>query len=63
MERKARIRSFFIPALILALAIGNYSRLPGNESVRPIQVASLIAIGMCLGILVRNLFALMRGRS
>jgi hypothetical protein len=48
---------------MLALSIGNYARLQGNENIRTIQVVSLIAIGMLLGILLRNVFGLFRKGS
>lgn len=56
MEHKARFRTFVLPALLLILSIGNYARLTGNEAVRPVQMLSLIVIGVFLGILLKSLF-------
>lgn len=44
------------------LSIGNYTRLTGNEMVRPVQMLSLVVIGVFLGILLKGLFDLLRQR-
>ncbi len=60
-DRKKKLRSFGIPLLIVTLATTNYSRLTGTENVRAIHIVTLIAIGMGLGILLRNLISYFRG--
>ena len=60
MDRKTRFRSFVLPSFLLALSIANFARLPGNENIRAIQMVSLIVIGVLLGILLRNLFGLVK---
>ena len=44
------------------LSMGNYARLTGNETVRPVQMISLVAIGICLGVLLKGLFEFLRQR-
>lgn len=53
-------KSTVLPAILLILAIGNYSRLEGNESIRTVQFLSIFAIGMLSGILIRELIARFR---
>lgn len=53
-------KNIVLPAILLILSIGNYSRLEGNESVRTIQFLSIFAIGMLSGILIRELIARFR---
>ena len=53
-------KSTVVPAILLILAIGNYSRLEGNESIRTVQFLSIFAIGVLSGILVREVLARFR---
>jgi hypothetical protein len=49
MQNKNRLP---IIAFMLVLAIGNFSRLKGNENIRPIQYISLLAIGGLITVLI-----------
>ncbi len=60
MDRKIIYRSFVLPGFFLVLAIINYMNLSGSELVRPILVLSLIAIGVILGVLLRNFFGFVK---
>ena len=57
MDRRQRNRSLLVPSIFLLLSIGNYARLGGTENIRAVQIVSLLAIGACAGILLRNLIA------
>ena len=53
MKNKNRIKRGFIMSLfIMVLSLGNYSRLTGTESIRPIHIVTLLACGMGIGIFV-----------
>ncbi len=52
MERRRRITI----AIILMLSIGNYTRLKGNENIRPIQFLSIFVIGVLSGLLINELY-------
>ena len=47
-------------AVMLLIAVLNYSRLSGNENIRTVQFLSIFTIGMLAGILVRGLIAKFR---
>jgi hypothetical protein len=60
MQNKNRLP---IIAVMLMLAIGNFSRLTGNENIRPIQYASLLAIGALVALLIQGVINKVRERS
>ena len=49
-------RSIVITAILLALSIGNYSRIISDGSIRTVEFLSVLAIGMLTGILLTQLF-------
>ncbi len=53
--------SFVIPVFVILVSLINYSRLTGTENIRAIHVVTLLAMGMGIGILLRNLIAYFRG--
>ncbi len=63
MEKKKRYRQFIIPFFVMALALGNYSRLSGTENIRAIHIVTLLTIGMAMGILLKNLFVHFRRKG
>jgi hypothetical protein len=46
-----------ILVIFLLLAVVNYSRIKGSETVRPILFLSILAIGILTGLLIRELAA------
>ena len=54
LERRKRFGAFIIPIFVIALGIGNYSRLTGTENIRAIHIVTLVTIGMAIGVLLRN---------
>ncbi|MBL0104547.1 MAG: hypothetical protein IPP51_12780 [Bacteroidetes bacterium] len=62
MDNKQKFRAIVLPALAIVFALGAYSRLDGTENIRPIHMVSLMAIGMAIGVLLRNVILLFRGR-
>lgn len=50
-----------IIAILLALSIGNYSRLPGSENIRAIEFASIWAIGALSALLIHGIIRKLRG--
>ncbi|MGV9013142.1 MAG: hypothetical protein ACOH13_11155 [Flavobacteriales bacterium] len=63
MKRTTIVRAVLFPVLMLVLAVVNYMNLVGSELVRPILVLSLVGIGVILGVLLRNIFGLVRKGS
>ena len=53
-------RPLLISSILLILAIFNYSRISGNETVRPIQFLSIFVIGMLSGVIIRDVIVLVR---
>jgi hypothetical protein len=62
MDKHQRIKAFILPALAIFLILGNYSHLAGTENIRTIHIVTLIALGMAIGILLRNVIAYLRGK-
>ncbi len=62
MDKKQRFLSLVFPALAIIFAFGAYSRLSGVENIRPIHMVTLLAMGMAIGVLLRNLILFFRGR-
>jgi hypothetical protein len=50
-------RPIAITAVFLMLSVLNYSRIKGNETVRPILFLSILAIGILTGLLIHQLAA------
>lgn len=50
-------RRSIILAVALLIAVGNYSRIVGNENIRTIQFLSIFVIGGLFSLLLRELFA------
>lgn len=44
-----------ILAILLALSIGNYSRLHGTEHITTIQFLSILAMGAFIGLLINSI--------
>ena len=50
-------------AVLLMLAIGNYSRLKGNDNIRAIQFVSILVIGVLAGLLISELSQRLKQRA
>jgi hypothetical protein len=50
-------RRSIILAVALMLAVGNYSRIAGNENIRTVQFLSVFAIGAISSLLLREIIA------
>ncbi len=48
-------RRSVILAVALLLAVGNYSRIVGNENIRTVQFLSVFAIGAISSLLLREI--------
>jgi hypothetical protein len=46
-------KMLLIVAVLLLITCGNFARLSGNETIRPIQYISLLTIGALLVVLIR----------
>jgi hypothetical protein len=53
----------FSPVFVAAVSFSVFLRSNGSEQVRPVQILTLIAIGMCLGIALVNLLTLLSAKS
>lgn len=42
-------------AVLFILSVGNFSRIQGNENIRPIQFLSIFVMGMLFGMLVKEI--------
>jgi hypothetical protein len=58
-----RRRFVFFPLFLGLLAFLSFLRTAGAERVRPVQIVSLIATGVCLGVGVAHLRAGFDARS
>lgn len=58
MEKKRRV----VMAVLLAITIGNYSRLAGNENVRVIQFLLIFVMGALSGLLINEFVTLFRSK-
>jgi hypothetical protein len=56
-------RLFFLPLFAAALAFFAFLRSEGSDNVRTVQVLSLIATGMGLGVALAHLKILLGARS
>lgn len=62
MNKRVTFGAFIFPVMMMVLIITFYSRLGGTENVKYIHIVTLIALGMTIGILVRNIIAYFFGR-
>jgi hypothetical protein len=58
-----KTRLFFLPLFAAALAFAAFVRSQGSESVRVVQMMSLIGTGMGLGVALAHLKFLLEARS
>jgi len=56
MDRQQKFKAFVFPGIIILLIIIIYSKLSGTENVKSIHLVTLIALGIGIGILLRNIF-------
>lgn len=56
MEKKRKI----IIAVLLLLSVMNFSRLTGNDNIRPIQFISIFVIGALTALLVNEFVTLFK---
>ena len=58
-----KIRLFFLPLFASVLAFSAFLRTDGADTVRTVQIVSLIAAGMGLGVALANLKFLLSAGS
>lgn len=58
MEKRRR----FIIAILLMLTIGDFTRLKGNETIRPIQFILIFLIGGLTALLVNEFVTLFKAK-
>jgi hypothetical protein len=58
MEKKRKI----ILAVLLMIAIGNYSRLAGGENIRTIQFISIFVMGALSSLLINEFVTLFKAK-
>jgi hypothetical protein len=63
MEITRLRRTLAISGLMAALSFGSFSRLPGNENIRTVQIVTLLACGIALGVFLVTAFSLFRERK
>jgi len=62
MKEKLR-RGMFMPLVASALGLIAFFRMPGSENVRAVQMLSLIAVGMGLGVALAHIKILLGMKS
>ncbi|HMI08084.1 MAG TPA: hypothetical protein VK528_11095 [Flavobacterium sp.] len=50
-------------AVILLIAIGNYSRMPDSESIRAVAFLSIFAIGALSAVVIREILGRIREKQ
>ena len=50
-------------AILLFIASMNFIRLKGNENIRAVQYLSLLAIGALAGLLLHEIFTMIRAKN
>lgn len=64
LKSKSRVkRAFAMSIFIFIISFGNYNRLTGTENIRPIHIASLLVIGMGIGIFIFTGVLMLRGND
>ncbi len=58
MEKKRRV----IIAVLLLLTVVNFTRLTGNENIRPIQFVSIFVIGALSALLINEFVILFKAK-
>ncbi len=58
-----RRRSIFFPLFLGVFTFFGFLRTPGADHVRPVQIATLIATGMCIGVALAHLIVQLNARS
>jgi hypothetical protein len=61
LTRKALVSAFAMPLMIGLVGLTNLMHQPRFESFRNVDVLQLLASGMCFGVALSALFALLRG--
>ncbi len=56
-------RKLLLPAFAIFLMTMTYYRLKGSECIRPIHIVTLIVLGAAIGILLTNIFSLIRNKK
>jgi hypothetical protein len=63
MNNKNRhLRTIAILFFVLAISFFNFLRLTGSECIRAIHVVTLLVCGMAIGLIISNLFAMLRSK-
>ncbi|MEO8412546.1 MAG: hypothetical protein ABI472_02760 [Ginsengibacter sp.] len=62
-NKNPHLRAMAISFFIVTISTFNFLRLTGSECIRAIHVVTLLVCGMAIGILLTNLFAMLRRRS
>lgn len=62
MKRK-RIRSIIISFVIIILSASNFYKAGGTETIKAVQIISLLVCGMAIGIFLMNLFGYFREKN
>ena len=61
--RRSPQKGILICLFVIALSLWNFSRLTGSECIRTIHIVTLLTAGAGIGVLIVNLFMLIRGKG
>jgi len=63
MENSRLKRTLAISGMLAAFSFGGFTRLSGSENIRAVQLVTLLACGIALGIFISTALALFRERK
>jgi len=61
--RKSRIRPIIISLVIIVLSFYNFYRAGGAETIKTVQIISLLVCGMAIGIFIKSLVDYFRDKK
>jgi ABC-type Fe3+-siderophore transport system permease subunit len=61
--RRSPVRSIIIPLVIIIISFYNFYRGGGAETIKIVQVVSLLVCGMAIGIFIKSLIEFFRDKK
>jgi hypothetical protein len=61
--KRNRFRSIIISFVIIILSASNFYKAGGTESIKAVQIVSLLVCGMAIGIFVKSLVEFLREKK
>ena len=61
--RRKHVRSIIISLVIIIISFSNFYRAGGTETIRAVQIVSLLVCGMAIGILLKSVVEYFREKK